>query len=130
MQRNLRISFIVGFAIAILVILVPGNFIPSAYAGGHHHHTHHHSQRGHHHGHLFIHNHSNININQRVNQNNACDRSICTNSGSNDAFLGTDNSGDGDQHGSSSIIVGQSNNQNNACDRSICTNSGSNDAFR
>ena len=122
MRRNLRISFIVGLTIAILVMMDTGiNFTPAAYAGGHHHHTHHQYQRGHHRGHFFIHNHSSINVNQRVNQNNACDHSICTHSGSNNAFLNTDSSGDSSQHGSS-IIVGQSNNQNNACDHSICTN--------
>jgi hypothetical protein len=125
MQGNHRITFIVGFAIAILVMMVPAiNITPAAYASGHqHHHHNHHHYRGHHHGHFFVHSHSSVIVNQRVNQANACDHSICTNSGSNDASVGTGSS----IHGSS-IIVGQSNNQANRCRDSICTNSATNDA--
>ena len=113
MQQKVRISLIVGLAIAIGAMMVPVSGVPAAFASGHHHHHHHHHQHDH---------HSSITVHQGINQANVCDHSSCTNSGSNSASITSGH------HGSSNIRVDQSINQANACSNSACSNSAINTA--
>ena len=80
MQQNIRISLIVGLAIAIGAMLVPVSGVPAVFASGHHHHGHHHHHHGHHHPHHHQHDHhSSVRVHQSVDQANLCDHSGCSN---------------------------------------------------
>src|SRR5712692_226148 len=104
MQQTIRISLIVGVAIAIGALMIPGT--PLAFAYHHHHHHHHNS----------------VKIDQSISQTNACDQSSCSNDASNSASV------DLPHHSSNHVRISQSIDQTNLCSNSDCSNSASNDA--